>query len=363
MTAPNPAKHLLDPRQAATHASLHYVTGMPPGLTRRRAGQGFVYHNAQGRQVKDPAVLARIRSLVIPPAWKNVWICASPHGHLQALGIDARGRKQYRYHPRWRQVRDQAKFEHILDFARVLPRIRRTTARHLMLSGLPKEKILAAVVMLLEKTLIRVGNDEYARDNHSFGLTTIHDKHVQVTGKRIHFAFKGKSGVYHNIDIEHPRLARIVKKCQDLPGQEVFAYLDHSGKEVDVKSTDVNQYLQKISGRDFTAKDFRTWAATVLAAKALAEISAFDSQAQARKNVVAAVESVAQRLGNTTSVCRKCYIHPEIINAYLDGSLVENLQRQTASDLCAVAHLRPQEAAVLVFLQERLRRDSASKHA
>ena len=343
----------------AQATGLIYGNDAGPGI--RRAGtttKNFHYLSPTGRQVADPATLRRIRSLVIPPAWKNVWICPTDRGHIQATGIDARGRKQYRYHPHWRETRDQTKFHRMIAFGKALPAIRRRTRAHLKKKGLPREKVLAAIVQLLEKTLIRVGNSEYAKANHSFGLTTILDEHVSIHGRHMRFTFRGKSGVDHDIDVADARLARIVKNCQDLPGQELFGYINEVGRPVDVNSNDVNEYLREISGQEFTAKDFRTWCATVLAAKALQEISNFDSQAQAKKNIVQAVESVAKRLGNTRSVCRKCYIHPALIDAYLDGSLLQMLSAQAGRELKNLSQLSSEEGALLAFLQERLRRES-----
>jgi DNA topoisomerase-1 len=352
--------HVPDGKSFASATGLKYVSDHSPGIYREGANpKHFRYISPTGRVMKDPATLRRIRSLVIPPAWTKVWICPAPDGHIQATGLDARGRKQYRYHPLWRQARDETKFHRMIAFGKILPKIRKITARHLQLPGLPREKVLAALVQLLEKTLIRVGNAEYARDNHSYGLTTILDKQVQIQGRHVHFQFRGKSGVDHSIDLDDPRLAPIVKACQDLPGQELFAYTNHKGKAVDVKSQDVNDYLKEITEQDFTAKDFRTWNATVLAAKALKEVASFDSQSQAKKNVLRAVEEVAKRLGNTRSVCRKCYIHPAVIDAYMDGSLLDTLAQRARHEMRDLKNLRPEEAAILAFLQERLRRESA----
>jgi DNA topoisomerase-1 len=347
------------PQRFAKAAGLSYVSDQAPGI--RRQGKGpFRYLSPTGRAVRDPATLRRIRALAIPPAWRDVWICPLGNGHIQATGIDARGRKQYRYHARWRQTRDETKFHRMIAFGKALPRIRATTRKHLRLKGLPREKVLAALIQLLEKTLIRVGNEEYARSNKSYGLTTILDRQVQIRGKRVHFEFRGKSGVDHSIDLDDPALARIVKSCQDLPGQELFAYVGDGGREVDVKSHDVNAYLKEITGEDFTAKDFRTWSATILAARALQEVSSFDSQAQAKRKMLQAIEEVAKRLGNTRSVCRKCYIHPAVMDAYLDGSLMETLAQKARREMKNIAALSAEEAAVLAFLQERLRRDAAA---
>lgn len=351
-----------DPHDSARAAGLRYVSDDRPGICRLAAGRGFRYVSTAGKPVHDAQVVERIRSLVIPPAWTDVWICPSPVGHLQVTGRDARGRKQYRYHPRWRQVRDSTKYGRIVAFGLALPRIRRRTGQHLARPGLPREKVLAAVVRLLETTLIRVGNEEYARQNHSFGLTTLRDEHADVSGSRVRFHFRGKSGIHHEVGLHDLRLARIVRRCQDLPGEELFQYLEEDGTQHSVDSADVNDYLRSISGQDFTAKDFRTWAGTVLAARALEEFEAFDSEAQAKRNVLRAIESVAKRLGNTKTVCRQCYVHPAVIDAYLDGSLLETLRgrvRQEMED--TLAGLPSEEAAVLAFLQERLSRE-AKRH-
>lgn len=340
------------PEQSALDAGLRYVSDEMPGITRRRAGKGFTYLSPAGRPVRDKATLARIKSLAIPPAWTEVWICPSPDGHVQATGRDQRGRKQHRYHPRWHEVRDETKFSRMLDFARALPGIRRTVRRHLKLPGLPREKVLAAVVSLLEKTLIRVGNEEYALTNNHYGLTTLQDDHVDVSRGKVRFEFTGKSGVERQIDLNDPKLATVVRKCQDLPGEDLFQYIDDAGQVVDVTSSDVNDYLREITGQPFTAKDFRTWAGTVLAAVALREFESFDSQAQAKKNVLRAIESVAERLGNTKAVCRKCYIHPQVIQTYLTGDTLQTIRQQAEKELRDIRHLKPEEAAVVTLLRQ-----------
>ena len=353
-----------DPVESAKEAGLRYVDDTKPGITRVRKGKGFVYvrpdgTKLEGKKLEQHDDYLRILALAIPPAWTDVWICPDPRGHIQATGRDARGRKQYRYHAKWREVRDGNKYDKMISFAQALPGIRKRVEQDLKSPGLPREKVLAAVVRLLETTLIRVGNDEYAKQNESFGLTTMRDKHVEVKGSCIEFEFKGKSGIKHEIDLEDLRLARIVKECQDLPGFELFQYLDDEGKVCDVGSADVNEYLRSITGQDFTAKDFRTWAGTVLAAMALREFEAFNSKTQANKNIVAAVESVAKKLGNTKAVCRKCYIHPAILDGYLDGSLVKTLKKRVERKLSKSLHsLEPEEAAVLGMLQQRLARDA-----
>jgi len=351
---------VVDPIESAKTAGLRYVTSEGRGIRRRLAGKGFVYIGLDGRPVHDPDDLRRIKALAIPPAWRDVWICPDSRGHLQATGRDAKGRKQYRYHSRWREVRDETKYDRLIAFGKVLPKIRARTERDLRRAGLPREKILATVVRLLESTLIRVGNEAYARDNDSFGLTTMRDRHADVSGSTITFAFRGKSGVKHAIDLTDRRLARIVKQSRDLPGYELFQYLDDNGERRTIDAADVNAYLKAIAREEFTAKDFRTWAGTLLAARALQEFQAFDSQAQAKRNVVTAIEAVAKRLGNTKTVCRKCYIHPAILNAYMDGSLVEMLKRRVDRELAGSLNTLPaEEAAVLALLQERLKREIA----
>jgi DNA topoisomerase-1 len=347
-------------KAAARAAGLRYVSDTDPGITRHKAGGGFVYQSASGKRITDEATLARIRALVIPPAWTDVWITPHSNGHIQAIGRDARGRKQYRYHAAWREARDHAKYHKMIEFAEALPKIRQTVRRRLSKPGLPRDKVLAAVLAIMEKTLIRVGNDEYANANGSYGLTTMRDKHARISQRKVEFRFRGKSGVEHEIDLEDPKLVEIVRKCRDLPGQELFQYRDDRGKVCDITSTDVNAYLREISGGDFTAKDFRTWAGTVLAARALREIEPFDSKTQAKKNLVRAVEKVAMRLGNTKAVCRKCYIHPAIIDSYLDGELVKHLTRKADQLLAkSSSRLSPEEAAVLSLIRRSITRRAA----
>ena len=344
---------------AAKSASLRYVSDRDPGIRRRRRGKSFFYVDRRGQRVRSPYTLARIRALAIPPAWTDVWICPRDNGHLQATGRDARGRKQYKYHVRWREVRDENKYSRMIEFAHRLPKIRKRVNADLRRAGLDRRKVLATVVRLLENTLIRVGNEEYAKSNASYGLTTMHDQHVHISGMNIRFAFRGKSGKYHHIDVHDRRLARLVRRCRDLPGSELFQYLDSDGRRQDVTSDAVNDYLHEIAGAEFTAKDFRTWAGTVLAALALQEFAQFDSQAQARKNILRAIERVAERLGNTPSVCRKCYVHPGILESYLDGTMLRTAKQRTEQEIVeSLAKLRPEEAAVLSLLQERLRRET-----
>jgi DNA topoisomerase-1 len=336
--------------RVASAAGLHYTLDERPGFTRAKAGQGFVYRDAQARVIRDAKVLARIRSLAIPPAWTDVWICPTPSGHLQATGRDSRGRKQYRYHPRWREVRDETKYQRLLEFARLLPRVRARVQSDLGQAGLPRRKVIATVVRLLETTLIRVGNEEYARANRSYGLTTMRDSHVDVSRGRVRFRFRGKSGRDHVIDLRDAHLGRIVKRCQELPGQQLFQYLAEDGRLRAVESADVNAYVREVAGADFTAKDFRTWAGTVLAAWALHELAA--ESKPSKRALVRAIERVAARLGNTTSVCRKCYVHPEVVEAYLGGSLPATLEGRLTAE-AKRSGLPANEARVLQLLVAR----------
>ena len=351
------AQAIVDQRDAAESAGLVYASDEQRGVTRERANGGFSYLKANGDPVHEEATLERIRKLAIPPAWTDVWICPKANGHIQATGRDARGRKQYKYHPQFREVRESTKYEHMMEFARALPAIRAKLAEHMALRGLPREKVLATVVHLLESTLIRVGNDDYARTNKSYGLTTLRNSHVKVQGSELRFQFKGKSGKTWRLQVKDRRIARIVKACQELPGQELFQYLDENGELKDVTSADVNVYLKEITGRDITAKDFRTWAGTVLAALALQEFEAFDTQAGAKQNLRAAIEGVASRLGNTPTICRKCYVHPEVLAAYAEGTLLLGIKDRVEAELRDdLASLRPEEAAVLGLLEARLNR-------
>ncbi len=342
-----------DPVQAARTAGLHYADDARPGITRRRAGRGFSYRCPDGRTVTGRAELARIRRLAVPPAWTDVWISPTAIDHIQATGRDARGRKQYRYHERWREVRDGTKYARLISFARALPKIRARTDEDLRSPGLTRERVLAAVVRLLETTLIRIGNDEYATQNRSFGLTTMRDEHVAVTGARIRFRFRGKSGVHHEVDVSDRRIARIIRRLDELPGQHLFRYVGDDGEPHPVGSDDVNAYLREITGADFTAKDFRTWAGTVLAARALAAIGPYENETQAKRDLVGAIEDVAKKLGNTRAICRKCYVHPAIIDAYLDGSLLRSVRRDTA-DPAGANDLDADEKWVLRVLRARL---------
>ena len=344
-----------EPVIAAKAAGLRYVSDDKPGIRREKQAEGFRYLDKDGAVIDDEATLARIKALVIPPAWTEVWICPSPNGHLQATGRDAKQRKQYRYHAKWRSVRDEVKYERMLNFGQALPQIRRAVDQALKLPGLPREKVLATIVRLLEVTMMRIGNEEYARTNKSFGLTTLRSRHVKVDGKEIDFNFRGKSGVFHTIHLEDRRLAKIIAKTRELPGQDLFQYVDEDGERHAIDSGDVNDYLRTITGEDYTAKDFRTWSGTVLAALALHEFEKFDSETQAKKNIVRAIESVAERLGNTPTICRKCYVHPAVIDAYLEGTVLDALRTETTRHLVDDLHsLSPEEAAVLTLLQQRL---------
>lgn len=359
-----PSDSIQEAREAARAASLRYVSDEGPGIGRRRVGKHFSYRLPKGGPVKDPATLRRIKALAIPPAWTQVWICPHDNGHIQATGRDEKGRKQYRYHPRWRETRDAAKFGHMVEFARVLPRIRAQVEDHLRLHGLPREKVLATVVRLLETTLIRVGNDDYAKQNGSYGLTTLRNRHVAVEGSTLRFRFKGKSGKDWQLQVNDRRVARILRECQDLPGQELFQYLDEAGERHSIDSGDVNDYLRGIAGAEITAKDFRTWAGTVLAALALGEFERFDTQAAAKRNVKQAIEQVSARLGNTPTICRKCYVHPGVLDLYMDGALALQVKEEAEAELRDdAAGLKPEEAAVLGLLIGRLAREEAPKPA
>ncbi|MES2354887.1 MAG: DNA topoisomerase IB [Pseudomonadota bacterium] len=334
---------------------LHYVTDEMPGIRRLRSGRGFRYVDESGKTIRDKETLQRIKSLVIPPGWNSVWICPLPHGHIQATARDSKARKQYRYHPRWRSVRDETKYERMMAFGKALPLIRKQVEADLSLPGMPREKVLAAVVRLLEKTSMRVGNEEYARNNHSFGLTTLRNQHVEIKTDKLRFHFRGKSGKYHDIELSDQRLARVVRRCRDLPGQDLFQYKDENGDIRGITSSDVNQYLRSITNEDYTAKDFRTWAGTILAAMALQELNKFDSETEAKKNIVQAIEHVAKRLGNTPAICRKCYVHPAVLDAYLDGSMLRTLKHRTKNTIRQEAHeLSPEELSIIRLLQQRL---------
>lgn len=342
-----------DPVQSSKAAGLRYVTDAKPGITRKKWRKSFRYFDADGNRITDEPTLKRIRSLVIPPAWTDVWICPIANGHLQATGRDARKRKQSRYHPRWREVRDETKYERMKLFGQALPKIREQVDKDLALPGLPREKVLATIVRLLETTSIRIGNEEYARENHSYGLTTLHNRHVDVEGAKVHFRFRGKSGKVHSIDLNDRRLARIVKKCQDLPGHELFQYLDEEGEQRAVDSADVNEYLRSITEEQFTAKDFRTWAGTVLACSLLRQFESCETQNQVKKNVIEAIKTVAQRLGNTPAVCRKCYVHPAVIETYMGGSMVKVFEDEVKREVEKSPQALQREELDLLHLLEQ----------
>ncbi len=316
-----------DPYESARVAGLRYVTDEQPGIVRKRAGKGFIYLDADGSTVKDPDTLKRIRSLVIPPAWTSVWICPLKHGHLQAVGRDDRGRKQYRYHPLYRAVRDATKFSRMAAFGTAMPAIRERVRRDLDLPGMPKEKILATVVRLLERTAIRIGNEEYAKTNNSYGLTTMQEKHVDITGYKLRFHFRGKSGLLHDVVLTDRKLAKILRECQEIPGHELFHFVDEAGEVAKIDSEDVNAYLREITGEEFTAKDFRTWVGTGLTALELEQTGPATSDTEAKKNILTAVKAAAAKLGNKPSTCRNYYVHPAVIEAYLNGSLFDVLKK------------------------------------
>jgi DNA topoisomerase-1 len=344
----NPTATLPDPLQSAQAAGLRYVYDTKPGITRHRSGKTFRYTGPDGKPVRDANTLARIRSIVIPPAWVDVWISPTANGHLQATGRDARGRKQSRYHPRWRTTRDESKYEHMLHFAKALPALRRRVDHDLKLPGLPREKVLATIVRLMELTYIRIGNETYARENKSYGLTTLRRRHVRIRGAKLIFNFKGKSGVEHTIDVTDRRLAAIVRACYETPGYELFDYVDDDGNTHAIDSTDVNAYLHDITQQHFTAKDFRTWAGSVLASSLLSACEACNNPTKLKKNIVETVKSVAAQLGNTPSVCRKCYIHPAVLEKYLDAT-----SKSPSSVLRKTRGLRAEEDALLHLLQSK----------
>ena len=353
-------KVVTDAMEAAADAGLRYVSDDQPGYSRKRKGDDFEYFDAQGKPIEDEQRVLRIKRLAIPPAWTDVWICPSANGHIQATGRDARHRKQYRYHERWREVRDENKYEKMVLFGRALPKIRKRVDEDLSVPGLPRNKVLATVVQLLERTFIRVGNEEYARDNKSFGLTTMRDQHVEVKGSKMRFRFRGKSGIQHDVDVTDRRIARTISKLQDLPGQELFQYVDEEEKVCDVTSQDVNDYLREITNEDFSAKDFRTWAGTVMAAIALQAVGGFETKKQAKANIKDAIGAVSKMLGNTPAICRKCYVHPAVLETYLSGNAIEGLKQKTKDALESDAiDLREGEAAILKFLQARLEKKAA----
>ena len=351
----NKVDTIADPAEAAKSSGLRYITDALPGYRRKRSGPTFRYFDQHGKPIRDKEEAARIKALAIPPAWSDVWISPHANSHLQATGRDARRRKQYRYHKRWRESRDQTKYDRLLLVGEKLPDLRAQVARDLAQPGLARAKVIATVVKLLETTLIRIGNEEYARENRSFGLTTLRNNHVKVRGDKIYFRFRGKSGVGHELELENPRLARIVKRCQELPGQQLFEYVDDDGETRTVESSDVNEYLREVTGEDFTAKDFRTWAGTVLAARALSESDAATSKTQAKRIIAQAIDRVAKKLGNTRTVCQKCYIHPAIVSAYTDGSLARAFARRARRNGNGTATLSANEKTVVAVLQRQLK--------
>jgi DNA topoisomerase I len=337
---------------AAEEAGLRYASDDRPGYTRKSKDDDFEWLDTEGKVIRDEQRLLRLKRLAIPPAWTEIWVSPLANGHIQATGRDARGRKQYVYHERWREVRDENKYDRIISFGKALPRIRKRVAQDLKLPGLPQEKVLATVVQLLESTFIRIGNEEYARENKSFGLTTMKDRHVEVKGAKLRFRFRGKSGREHEIDVTDRRTAKIISKLQDLPGQDLFQYVDDGGEIHDITSQDVNEYLRAITGEDFSAKDFRTWAGTVLTAIALNAQEKFETQKQAKSNINTAIRAVAKILGNTPAICRKCYVHPAVLENYVDQKSIDGLKAMTEEALEQEdVDLRSSEASVLKFLE------------
>jgi len=346
----NVVKLPADSDQAAKEAGLRFVTDQSPGIQRRRHGKGFGYVDADSKPVRDPAILKRIRSLVIPPAWQNVWICPFVNGHIQAIGRDAKGRKQYRYHPRYREVRDETKFIRMKAFGAALPKIRSQVHRDLALEDLPKQKVVAAIVALMDETCVRIGNEEYARENGSYGLTTLRNRHAEVRGDRLRLQFRGKSKQDHDIVLHDRKLAKIVKKCQDLPGQELFQYQAEDGEPIKIDSTDVNDYLREISNDEFSAKDFRTWHGTGHAARSLVALSPAESATAIKKNIVEAIKETAKKLGNRPAACRKYYVHPALLECYAEQDLFLDL-KNVRDSVRPVTGLSPFEKAVLRLVQ------------
>ncbi len=350
------AETLSDPVASAKAAGLRYVSDEMPGITRVSRGKHFAYIAPDGKEIAEEGQLARIKALAVPPAYTDVWVCPLENGHLQATGRDARGRKQYRYHKRWREIRDENKYGRMIAFAQALPKMRKRIEGDLALPALPREKVLATVVQLLESTAIRVGNDEYAKDNGSFGLTTLRNKHAKVDGSTVRFSFRGKSGIRHAIDLRDRRLARIVRKCQDLPGQQLFEYVDENGVAHAIDSSDVNDYIRTISEDDFSAKDFRTWLGTVTCATLLAQQEEAQTQTERKQRLAAVIKDVAMRLGNTPAVCRKCYVHPDVVDSYLErGALTAPSKMRRAEGLL------PEELFVLALLRERANETDSSR--
>jgi len=351
----SPTEVKTDVKAEIRAAGLRYVSDSQPGIRRERQGDGFRYLAPDGQPVNEEATLTRIKALGIPPAYEDVWICRLANGYLQATGRDAKGRKQYRYHPHWRETRDETKYGHMREFGKALPEIRARVDHDLGLPGLPRDKVLATIVRLLETTLIRVGNKEYAKENHHYGLTTLHNRHLNVEGATLRFHFTGKSGKQHEIALQNGRLAGIVKRLRDLPGYELFQYFDENGDRRNVDSADVNAYLHEIAGDEFTAKDFRTWAGTVLASLALQECEAFETETQAKRNVTEVIKLVSQQLGNTPAICRKCYVHPAVLDSYLAGTLAKSLAQKASAAGQTPSALKAEETAVMALLDRRAR--------
>jgi DNA topoisomerase-1 len=341
----------IDPIKSAEIAELQYVNDLLPGITRKKSKKGFIYLDQNKKQIKDKNELKRIKALIIPPAWTDVWICPDKNGHLQATGRDSKGRKQYRYHLKWQKIRNELKFDKMLAFGKILPRLRRKVKADIELDGLPRDKILALVISIMEETLIRIGNREYVNENNTFGLTTMQNKHVEVDNYNIEFKFRGKSGKYHNINFRNAKLAKLIKRCRELPGYSLFEYLDNEGNPHSITSTDLNKYIYDITGQDFTAKDYRTWGGSVYAMEVFSKFSAQDNNSEEiKKNIVTAIKLIASRLGNTTNVCKKYYIHPAVLDAYLDGTL-NNLFRKQHEP---IHFLQPEETAFMALLEQRL---------
>lgn len=355
---PEPASVHDENRAAACAAGLIYVSDDTPGITRKKSGTGWRFIAPGGATISDRPERQRIAKIGVPPAYTDVWICPNADGHIQATGRDARGRKQYRYHPKWCETRDEAKYERMAAFGKLLPGLRARIAHDMGKHGLPRDKVIATIVNLLDMTLIRVGNEDYARENKSFGLTTLRTRHVAVDGATLRFAFKGKSGKEWSLGLRDRRVAKVVKAIQELPGQKLFQYIDEAGERRTVESADVNAYLREVTGEDVTAKDFRTWAGTVLAAMALGAFEEVDSQAAKKANIKAAIETVAAKLGNTPAICRQCYIHPHVLTSYLDGHLLADIKQDIDAELRDHAErLKPEEAALMGLLSRRISQD------
>jgi DNA topoisomerase-1 len=342
---------------------MRYVSDEMPGIRRRRAGKGFTYLDPDGERITDRAEIDRIKRLAIPPAWTDVWICPHPTGHILATGRDAKGRKQYRYHPQWRKVRDEAKFERTIAFGEALPALRRRVKKNMAATGLPKERVVSTVVALLDSCFARVGNEEYVKENNSFGLTTLRNRHAKFNGRKLELRFRAKGGKQHQVEISDPRIVHIVRRCYEIEGQELFQYLDDTGEAQPVSSGDVNTYLRDVTGEEFSAKDFRTWAGTVRCCAELAETELGEGDADRQRAVVEAVDKVAEALGNTRAVCRSCYIHPDVVDGFLDGSLHAAYEHRSAQGAASLRGLDAAERFTLAFLKRRQRSRSRAKAA